>query len=81
MMKKNPLKKWYVGTVNMVLSAALLAGVCTPRDAQAGLKDALGEMFLTSGTEAQSINTQRLRGFYGGSLSLRSPGRSFEIVQ
>jgi conjugative transfer pilus assembly protein TraH len=81
MMKMNPLKKWYVGTVNMVLSAALLAGVCTPRDAQAGLKDALGEMFLTSGTEAQSINTQRLRGFYGGSLSLRSPGRSFEIVQ
>ena len=43
MMKMNPLKKWYVGTVNMVLSAALLAGVCTPRDAQAGLKDALGQ--------------------------------------
>ena len=73
--------RWFVGVANSIVSAILVLSVSTPRDAQAGLKDALGDMFLSTGTEAQAINTQRLKGFYAGSMSIRSPGRAFEVVQ
>lgn len=73
--------RWFIGAANTVLSAILVLNLLTPRDAQAGLKDALGDMFLSTGTEAQAINTQRLKGFYAGSMSIRSPGRAFEVVQ
>jgi conjugative transfer pilus assembly protein TraH len=73
--------KWFIRTVNSILAAAIISGAVAPSDVKAGLKDALGEMFLVSGTGAQEINTQRLRGYYGGTLSVRSPGRAFEIVQ
>lgn len=73
--------KWFIRTVNSILAAAIISGAVAPSDVKAGLKDALGEMFLVSGTGAQEINTQRLRGYYGGTLSVRSPGRAFEIIQ
>lgn len=80
-MKKHDRKKQFMVAVNSVLVSAIIVGTITPRDANANIKDALGQMFLVSGTDPQVINTQRLRGYYGGNLSLRSPGRSFEIVQ
>lgn len=75
------IKKISMACLNVVLTINLVAGSLAPKDANAALKDALSSMFLVAGTDTQAINTQRLRGFYGGSLSLRSPGRSFDIVQ
>lgn len=60
---------------------SIVMGMVSPQIAQAQLRDAMSQMFLTSGTEAQSINTQRLRGYYGGALSIRSPGKAIQIVQ
>lgn len=81
MMKTKRFNKWSMAGVNAVFAASLMVCALAPRDANAALKDALGDMFLSSGTEAQVINTQRLRGFAGGNISLRSPGRGFEIAQ
>lgn len=64
--------------VAMACAMTLLAA---PREAQAGLKEALNDMFITTGTSAQSIETQRLKGIYGGSMSLRPVGRGINIVQ
>lgn len=80
-MKAVNLTSLFKLAVSGVIYSAVVLSTVAPLSAHASLKDAMSEMFLTSGTEAQSINTQRLRGFYGGSLSIRSPGRSFQIVQ
>lgn len=80
-MQNKGYKKLFGGIVNSILAVSIVGGALAPQDANAGLKDAMGEMFLVSGTGAQAINTQRLRGYYGGALSVRSPGRGFEIVQ
>ena len=80
-MKAVNLNSLFKLAVSGVIYSAVVLSTVAPLSAHASLKDAMSEMFLTSGTEAQSINTQRLRGFYGGSLSIRSPGRSFQIVQ
>ena len=61
--------------------AIAMTFIAAPRDAQAGLKEAMNEMFVTTGTGAQSIDTQRLKGVYGGSMSLRPVGRGINIVQ
>ncbi|NEH47161.1 TraH family protein, partial [Rhizobium leguminosarum] len=52
-----------------------------PGESQAGLKEAMNDMFVTTSTSAQTYNSQRLMGVYGGSLSIRSPGRGINIVQ
>ena len=80
-MKAGNLNSMFKLAVSGVIYSAVVLSTVAPLNAHASLKNAMSEMFLTSGTEAQSINTQRLRGFYGGSLSIRSPGRSFQIVQ
>ncbi|WP_204340055.1 conjugal transfer protein TraH, partial [Rhizobium leguminosarum] len=41
----------------------------------------MNDMFVTTSTSAQTYNSQRLMGVYGGSLSIRSPGRGINIVQ
>ncbi|NVZ11502.1 conjugal transfer protein TraH [Allochromatium humboldtianum] len=48
---------------------------------QAGLKEAMNEMFVGTSTNAQAIETQRLHGIYGGSMTLRPMGRGINIVQ
>ena len=58
-----------------------LALTSAPQIAQAGLKDALNQMFISTSTETQAINTQRLRGIYGGSMSFRPVGRGIDIIQ
>lgn len=80
-MKFKQLTNKVATAVNAIALVVTMGAVMAPRDALAGLGDAMSEMFLVSGTDAQMINTQRLRGFYGGSLSVRSPGRSIEIAQ
>ena len=63
-MKAVNLNSMFKLAVSGVIYSAVVLSTVAPLSAHASLKDAMSEMFLTSGTEAQSINTQRLRGFY-----------------
>ena len=63
------------------ISAASILATLSPTAANAGLKDAMNSMFVATSTSPQAIETQRLRGVYGGSMSFRSPGRSINIMQ
>lgn len=73
-----------LGSIKFTVGAIAFAAVVTlmpQKAANAGLKEAMNEMFLTTSTSPQALQSQRLRGVYGGSLSVRSPGRSINIVQ
>ena len=63
------------------ISAASILATLSPTAANAGLKEAMNSMFVATSTSPQAIETQRLRGVYGGSMSFRSPGRSINIMQ
>lgn len=52
-----------------------------PLVANAGLKEALNEMFVSTSTDTQAFETQRLLGVYGGSMTIRPAGRAINIVQ
>lgn len=69
--------------VRRTLLTTSLACVLTilPVTSQAGLKEAMNEMFHSTSTATQGIQTQRLRGIYGGSMTLRPVGRGVNIVQ
>jgi len=60
------------------LSVVLAA---SPVASQAGLKEAMNEMFISATTSTQAIDTQRLRGIYGGSMTLRPAGKGINVVQ
>lgn len=71
---------------NRLKAAVSVITICAmtlvmPGESQAGLKEAMNDMFVTTSTSAQTYNSQRLMGVYGGSLSFRSPGRGINIVQ
>lgn len=65
--------------LSFVLFAALLC--VRPNPAEAGLKEAMNSMFISTSTDPQVYNSQRLMGVYGGSISLRSPGSSISVLQ
>ena len=69
----------FKATVTAITIAAMAA--LMPAEASAGLKEAMNDMFVTTSTNAQTYKSQRLMGVYGGSLSIRSPGRGINIVQ
>lgn len=61
---------------------ALLVSLTTmTQPANAGLKEAMNTMFVSASTDPQVINTQRLKGMYGGSMSLRPLSSGINIVQ
>lgn len=66
-----------------VRATAFAAALCIvlPGTAQAGLKEAMNQMFVSASTSTQMIDTQRLKGVYGGSMTLRPAGRGISIVQ
>lgn len=65
----------------LLTSNIALVLTVTPIISQASLKEAMNEMFLSTSTAAQGIQTQRLRGIYGGSMTLRAMGRGVNVVQ
>lgn len=72
--------KRFKAYVSAITIAAMLAMVPT-REVNAGLKEAMNSMFVSTSTSAQVYNSQRLMGVYGGSMSLRAPGKGINIVQ
>lgn len=52
-----------------------------PVHANAGLKEAMNEIFASTSTNPQAFQTQRLRGIYGGSMTLRPVGKPISIAQ
>lgn len=67
--------------VNAIAIAMVFAFTTLPRDCHAGLKEALNEMFVSTSTNPQAFETQRLKGITGGSMTLRTAGRGISIVQ
>lgn len=61
-----------------LIGLTMIASVST---ANAGLKEALNSMFVSASTDPQMIETQRLKGFYGGSMNLRPISGGISIVQ
>ena len=72
--------KRFKASVCVVTIAAMMA-IMPSKEASAGLKEALNDMFVTTSTSPQAYNSQRLMGVYGGSMSLRAPGKGINIVQ
>ncbi len=66
---------------NVLAMAAAVTFSSLPRESHAGLKEAMNEMFVSTSTNPQMIETQRLRGFTGGSMTLKAPGKGISIVQ
>lgn len=64
-----------------VTTIAAMIAAMPSKDAHAGLKEALNHMFISTSTSPQVYNSQRLMGVYGGSMSLRAPGKGINIVQ
>ena len=81
MMKLNKLLNIYKGKISILTVAVVLSITINPRESRAALKDAMNQMFVSTSTSPQTINSQRLLGVYGGSLTIRSPGRGIEVVQ
>ena len=75
MMKLNKLLNIYKGKISILTVAVVLSITFNSSDSQAALKDAMNQMFVSTSTSPQTINSQRLLGVYGGSLTIRSPGR------
>ena len=66
---------------NSLALATAMTLTSLPSTSQAGLKEAMNQMFVSASTNPQMIDTQRLKGVYGGSMSLRPVGRGINIVQ
>ncbi|WP_084001999.1 conjugal transfer protein TraH [Diaphorobacter sp. J5-51] len=75
-----PLRNLSMKATNVSIGLAICLASVTGT-AQAGLKEAMNKMFVSTSTQAQAINSQRLNGMYGGSMSLRPVGSGINIVQ
>lgn len=73
--------KFNVRLKSVVFAALTFSAVTMLAPAHAGLKDAMNEMFIVSSTNPQAIETQRLRGIYGGSMTMRNASRPINIAQ
>lgn len=62
------------------LSLSVILAI-SPVASQAGLKEALNQVFVGTSTSGQTFETQRLNGVYGGSMTLRPIGKGISIVQ
>lgn len=81
MTKQDATKRGVWHQFNVVAMAAALCLTTLPGESRAGLKEAMNEMFVTTSTNPQAIETQRLRGVTGGSMTFRTPGKGISIVQ
>lgn len=79
-MKLQPLRKLTLKSI-AVSMAVMVAATTMTAPAHAGLKEAMNQMFVSASTDAQVINTQRLKGMYGGSMTLRPMSAGISVVQ
>lgn len=73
-------KRMATRTAAASLSIAVALGSLS-LPAHAGLKEALNEMFIGTSTNPQAISTQRLKGMYGGSMTLRPISSGINVIQ
>lgn len=66
---------------NSLALVSAMTLTCLPSTSQAGLKEAMNQMFVSASTNPQMIDTQRLKGVYGGSMALRPAGQGINILQ
>lgn len=71
----------FAARVAMWSAGAAMAISLISAPAHAGLKEAMNQMFVTASTNPQAISTQRLKGIYGGSMSLRAISSGINVVQ
>lgn len=79
-MLTNSLKRLAARTAMLIASTAVALSVMTA-PAHAGLKEAMNQMFVVTSTNPQAINTQRLKGIYGGSMTLRTISSGINVIQ
>jgi conjugative transfer pilus assembly protein TraH len=71
-----------IGITRKIVACFVMSSLISAQPiAFAGLKDALNGMFASASTSPQAIDTQRLNGIYGGSMTLRSQVKSMNVVQ
>jgi len=68
-------------TIRALLFVISCSITLLPATSHANLEGALNEIFLSTSTATQAVETQRLRGIYGGSMTLRPMSRGVNIVQ
>lgn len=78
--KNKPMKRLWL-RVNALALAVTVSFTAMPTSSHAGLKEAMNQMFVSSSTSPQMIETQRLMGVYGGAMSLRPAGQGINIIQ
>lgn len=79
-MKLQPLRKLTLKSF-AVSMAVMVAATTMTAPAHAGLKEAMNQMFVSTSTDPQAINTQRLKGMYGGAMTLRPLSAGISVVQ
>ncbi|MBQ1557090.1 MAG: conjugal transfer protein TraH, partial [Pseudomonas sp.] len=71
-------RKLLLRLVSTVLASAI---ALTSMPSQAGLKEAVRGMYMSSVTDPQAVSTLRANGFYGGQVSVRPISQNFTVIQ
>lgn len=71
-------RKLAIRLVSAVLASTMAV---TSMPANAGLKEAVRGMYMSSVTDPQAVSTLRANGFYGGQVSVRPITQNFTVIQ